>query len=159
MEFHLGSRTNSKLSFGEQKCEKDFLNDPIQVNYTFNTFRKYLKTVVWMLQDGFLLDCDIFVHNPIKTKGTLVSIGNVTTVFKPNQAQLQNFWWSLPNNWKICMEKRIAVTVISFSEEQNWLTNLLLDNETRIDKTNKTPVIKSCTRLVFQCSQESEEEI
>ena len=57
------------------------------------------------------------------------------------------------------MEKRIAVTVISFSEEQNWLTNLILDNETRIDKTNKTPVIKSCKRLVFQCSQESEGEI
>ena len=60
---------------------------------------------------------------------------------------------------KICMEKRIAVTVINFSGEQNWLANLLSVNETRIDKTNKTPVIKSCTRLVFQCSQESEREI
>ena len=57
------------------------------------------------------------------------------------------------------MEKRIAVTVISFSEEQNWLTNLLLDNETRLDKTNKTSVIKRGTRLVFQCCQESEGEI
>ena len=56
---------------------------------------------------------------------------------------------------KFCLEKSIAVSIISFSKELNQLT-VFPNSKIRLHKTDTTPIIESRVILVFQYSKESD---